>query len=72
MVQQRVNIVIFTALLTDTAVPVTLKIIKVDALRTCPLLSPKYLATGSPAWILISWFSLSLLGRVKDTTHNGS
>ena len=31
-------------------------------------MSPKYLATGSPAWILISWFSLSLLCRVKG--HN--
>ena len=27
---------------------------------TWPLFNPKYLATGSPAWIRISWFSFSL------------
>lgn len=31
-------------------------------LLTCPRFIPKYRATGSPAWILGSWFSRSLLG----------
>ena len=34
---------------------------------TCPLFRPKYLATGSPLWILGSWCSFSLLQRLFRT-----
>ena len=39
---------------------------------TCPLLSPKYRATGSPDWIRGSWWSLSLLRFKLRTNWNGS